>query len=66
LFAGHVTVSVLDDVVVTVTVKLQVAVCPSLERAVTETVVVPTAKLLPDAGVPVTVTGAKPPEVVTL
>jgi hypothetical protein len=52
LFAGHVMVSVL--VVgewVTVTVKLQLATCPSFDLAVTDTFVVPTGKLLPDGGV---------------
>ena len=62
LFAGHVTVNWRT----TVTVNVQLAVCPSLDVAVTVTVVVPTGKLLPDAGVPVTATGATPPDVVTL
>jgi hypothetical protein len=51
---------------VTVTVNPQVAVCPSLDRAVTVTGVVPTGKLLPDAGEPLTVTGATPPDVVAV
>ena len=42
------------------------AVWPSLDLAVTVTAVVPTGKRLPDAGVPVTVIGATPPDVVTL
>jgi len=50
----------------TVAVKLQVAVCPSPDLAVTCTVVVPTENMLPDAGFPDTVTGATPPEVVAL
>jgi len=51
---------------VTVTEKPQLAVCPSVEVAVTVTGVVPTGKLLPDAGEPLTDTGATPPEVVAL
>ena len=51
---------------VTVIVKPQVAVCPSFERAVTVTFVVPTGKLLPEAGDPLTVIGATPPEVVAV
>ena len=50
---------------VTVTENPQVAVCPSLDRAVACTGVMPTGKLLPDAGEPVTVTGATPPDVLT-
>ena len=50
---------------VTVTVNEQLAVWPSLDRAVTCTAVVPSGKLLPDAGEPVTVTGATPPDVLT-
>ena len=48
----------------TVTVKLQPAVCTGCELscAVTWTVVVPTGKLLPDAGDPLVVYGAVPPE----
>jgi len=53
-------------VYVTVTAKPQVACCPSLDCALTCTGVVPTGKLLPDAGEPVTVTGWMPPDVVTL
>jgi hypothetical protein len=50
-------------VYVTVTENPQVAVCPSLDRAVITTGVVPTGKLLPEAGVPLTVTGGLPPDV---
>jgi hypothetical protein len=56
----------LVGVYVTVTVKLQLAVWPSLDRAVTATDVAPTGNALPDAGFPVTVTGATPPAVVAL
>jgi hypothetical protein len=49
---------------VTVTVKLQLAVCPSAERAVTETDVAPTGNRLPDEGLLLTTTGATPPDVV--
>ena len=51
---------------VTVTENPQLAVWLSLDLAVTVTAVVPTGKELPEAGVPVTVTGATPPEVVAL
>jgi hypothetical protein len=51
---------------VTVTENPQLAVWLSFDLAVTATAVVPTANKLPDAGVPVTVTGAAPPEDVTL
>src|SRR5204863_6020839 len=51
---------------VTVTSKVQLAVCPSLDCALTATDVVPTGKLLPEGGLPVTVTGATPPDVVAL
>ena len=50
----------------TVTVKLHLEVCPSLDFAFTCTVVVATGNMLPDAGVPDTVTGATPPSVVAL
>ena len=46
------------------TEKPQLAVWPSLEFAVTDTGVVPTGNELPEAGEPVTVTGATPPDVV--
>ena len=42
------------------------AVCPSLDLALTCTDVVPTGKGLPDAGDPLTVIGATPPDVATL
>ena len=51
---------------VTVTENPQLAVCPSVDFALTCTGVVPTGKLLPDGGVPVTVIGATPPDVVTV
>ena len=44
----------LATVEVTVTGKLQLAVCPSLDFAFTCTVVVPTGNRLPDAGFPLT------------
>ena len=55
-----------DAEVVTVAVKLHQELCPSLDRAFTFTLVVPTGNRLPDAGVPDTVTGATPPSVVAL
>ena len=48
------------------TVKPQLACWPSLEVAVTDTDVVPTGNRLPYAGVPTTVMGATPPDVVTV
>ena len=62
---GQVTTSV-GLLLVTVTEKPQLASCPSLECAVTATDVVPTGKVLPEAGVPLHVTGATPPDVVTV
>jgi len=61
------TVQVVDPppVEVTVTENPQVAVWLSLDRAVTVTDVGgPTGNRLPEAGLPVTETGATPPEVV--
>jgi hypothetical protein len=55
-----------DPEVVTVTVKLHQELCPSLDRAFTCTLVVPTGNRLPDAGVPDTVIGAMPPSAVAL
>ena len=54
------------DAEVTVAVKLHQELCPSLDRAFTFTLVVPTGNRLPDAGVPDTVTGATPPSVFAL
>jgi hypothetical protein len=64
---GAVAVGAVDpDPELTVTVKLHQELCPSLDLAFTCTVVVPTGNTLPDAGVPVIVIGATPPEVVAL
>jgi hypothetical protein len=52
-FAGHVTVGSMSSV--TVTVKVQVPVLPDPSVAVHVTVVVPTGKLVPDAGTHMTV-----------
>ena len=54
MFCGHVMVGF--SVSVTVTVKLQLAVLPEASVAVQLTVVVPTGKVEPDAGVQDTVT----------
>ena len=60
MFAGQVSVSV---GAVTVTEKVQFAFSPLLvDVAVTDTLVVPIGKLLPDAGEPVTVMGGTPPD----
>jgi hypothetical protein len=53
-------------VYVTVIVKPHLATWPSLDWAVTLTLVVPTAKANPDTGSVVIVTGAIPPDVVAL
>jgi hypothetical protein len=47
---------------VTVTENEQLALCPSADWATTETTLVPTSKLLPDAGDTVSETGEVPPE----
>ena len=60
-------VQALDPLVyVTVTEKLQRALWPSLDCAVTLTVVVPTGNAVPEAGLPVIEMGATPPVVVAL
>ena len=54
ILAGHTTVG--NCVSFTLTVKVQVAVLPAASVAVAVTVVVPTGKKVPDAGLVVTVT----------